>query len=104
MFLFVFLSKLFWVILTCFLVPLIFFFNFEVCITFYLVGEENNKSTWVIQKKTKKSFNLGDEPSEMKVLSLKISHGIDLTTKELFEVCIQSFKEKKIPLIFTLFI
>lgn len=51
-----------------------------------------------------KSLNLGDEPSEMKVLSLKISHGIDLTTKELFEVCIQSFKEKKIPLIFTLLI
>lgn len=99
MFLFVFLSKLFWVILTCFLVPLIFFFNFEVCITFYLVGEENNKCCLM-----NKSFNLGDEPSEMKVLSLKISHGIDLTTKELFEVCIQSFKEKKIPLIFTLFI
>ena len=61
MFLFVFLSKLFWVILTCFLVPLIFFFNFEVCITFYLVGEENNKCCLM-----NKSFNLGDEPSEMK--------------------------------------
>lgn len=70
-------------ILTCFLVPLIFFFNFKVCITFYLVREENNKYCLI-----NKSFNLGDEPSGMKVMSPKIPHGVDLTTKELFEVCI----------------
>lgn len=59
-----------------------FFFNFEVRITIYLVREENNKCCLI-----NKSFNLGDEPSGMKVMSLKIPHGVDLTTKEPFEVC-----------------
>lgn len=53
-----------------------------MCITFYLVREGNNKCCLI-----NKSFNLGDEPSGMKVMSLKIPHGVDLTTKELFEVC-----------------
>ena len=54
-----------------------------MCITFYFVREENNKCCVI-----NKSFNLGDEPSGMKVMSLKIPHGVDLTMKELFEVCI----------------
>lgn len=54
-----------------------------MCITFYLVREENDKCCLI-----NKSFKLGDEPSGMKVMSLKISHGVDLTTTELFEVCV----------------